>query len=109
MRARVPVGLLLGLCASTASAAEGAGASVSRDVVRAHPAASVPEPVASALRGIEARALAAHVGFLASPALEGRGLGSPGLEAVTRQAVSRRLPGVVRAGQQTRSRSGAGA
>lgn len=37
--------------------------------------------MAAGLEAIGARALGAHIGFLASPALEGRGLGAPGLEA----------------------------
>ncbi len=58
------------------------------DFALAEPAPAVPEPLASALRGIEAGALAAHIAFLASPALEGRGLGGRGLDAAAEYAAS---------------------
>ena len=42
---------------------------------------ALPAPLRAALDGVSAGALRAHVAFLASPALAGRGLGSDGLEA----------------------------
>ena len=63
-------------------------ARVADDFVLAEPAPPVPEPLASALGGIEAEALAARIAFLASPALEGRGLGSRGLDAAAEYAAS---------------------
>ena len=48
----------------------------------------MPEPLRAALAGIRAEALGAHVAFLASPALEGRGLGTPGLEAAAEYAAA---------------------
>lgn len=42
---------------------------------------ALPAPLRAALDGVRAEALRAHVAFLASPALAGRGLGSDGLEA----------------------------
>ncbi len=41
---------------------------------------ALPDPVAAAVAEVRAPALAAHIAFLASPTLEGRGLGSPGFE-----------------------------
>jgi hypothetical protein len=58
------------------------------DFVLAAPAPAAPEPLALALRGIRAEALAAHLAFLASPALEGRGLGGRGLDAAAEYAAS---------------------
>lgn len=42
---------------------------------------AIAAPLRAALDGVRAEALRAHVAFLASPALAGRGLGSDGLEA----------------------------
>lgn len=42
---------------------------------------AVPAPLRAALDGLRSESLRAHVAFLASPALAGRGLGSDGLEA----------------------------
>jgi hypothetical protein len=56
-------------------------ASPEADFVPAGPIEPLPEPLASALAGIRAAALGAHIRFLASPALAGRGLGAPGLDA----------------------------
>ena len=86
---RVLVGLV-GLVPGAFAAGEDAlrPGSVTGDFVLAQPAPPVPEPLASALRCIEAEALAAHVAFLASPALEGRGLGGRGLDAAAEYAAS---------------------
>jgi hypothetical protein len=54
---------------------------VAEDFVRAEPAEPLPPPAAAALAGLTASALAAHIRLLASPAFEGRGLASRGLEA----------------------------
>jgi hypothetical protein len=88
VRSRLVVGVVLGLAVAAAASPEGARAGVEGDFVRATPTPPVPEPLASALKGIAANALAAHVGFLASPALEGRGLGSAGLEAAAEYAAA---------------------
>ncbi len=61
---------------------------VARDFVLATPAEAPPAPFAAALAGIRAEALAARIRFLASPALEGRGLGSRGLDAAAEYAAS---------------------
>ena len=55
--------------------------SVKDDFMTAEPAEPLPEPAAAALAGITAPAIAAHVRLLSSPALEGRGLASRGLDA----------------------------
>jgi hypothetical protein len=87
-RSRQVVGLVLGLAVAAVAAAESPRPSAGGDFVRATPAPPVPEPVASALKGIGGSALAAHVGLLASPALDGRGLGTPGLEAAVEYAAA---------------------
>ena len=51
------------------------------DFSRAEPALPLPEPARTALASIQAPALGAHIAFLASPALEGRGLTTHGLDA----------------------------
>lgn len=55
--------------------------SVANDFMTAEPAEQLPEPAAAGLAGLKASALAAHIRLLASPALEGRGLASRGLDA----------------------------
>jgi hypothetical protein len=54
---------------------------VADDFVSTRLSEPVPASLAAALAGIKAPALAASIAFLASPALEGRGLGSRGLDA----------------------------
>ena len=54
---------------------------VANDFMTAEPAESLPEPAAAALAGLTTPAIAAHVRLLSSPALEGRGLASRGLDA----------------------------
>lgn len=51
------------------------------EFVFAAPHDALPAHVRAAMDGLSAPALGAHVRFLASPALEGRGLGSRGLDA----------------------------
>ena len=68
---------------------------VADDFVSAEPREPLPEPLAAALAGIKAPALAASIAFLAAPSMEGRGLGSRGLEAATEYvAASLALAGV---------------
>jgi Zn-dependent M28 family amino/carboxypeptidase len=69
------------LVAPSAHAGETGVRSASDDFIAARPAASGEGAMAAGLASIRARSLGAHIGFLASPALEGRGLGSAGLEA----------------------------
>ncbi len=71
--------------ASAASAPKDASA----DFVLPGPAEPLPAPLRAAVDGMRAEALGAHVKFLASPALEGRGLGTPGLEAALEYAAAR--------------------
>jgi len=54
---------------------------VAEDFVSAAPHETLPGPLAAALAGIKAPALAASIALLASPSMEGRGLGSRGLDA----------------------------
>ncbi|MCU0292017.1 MAG: M20/M25/M40 family metallo-hydrolase [Thermoanaerobaculaceae bacterium] len=58
------------------------------DFSRAEPAQPLPEPARAALESIQAPTLAAHIAFLASPALEGRGLTSRGLDAAAEYLAS---------------------
>ena len=68
---------------------------VADDFVSVRPSEPVPAPLAAALAGIKAPALAASIAFLASPSLEGRGLGSRGLDAAAEYvAASLALAGV---------------
>ncbi|MHB8797360.1 MAG: M20/M25/M40 family metallo-hydrolase [Thermoanaerobaculia bacterium] len=72
----------------TVSAPATAPKDASADFVLPGLAEPLPEPLRAAVEAVRAEALAAHVRFLASPALEGRGLGSPGLEAALEYAAS---------------------
>jgi len=54
----------------------------------AEPVQPLPAPIGAALVGIETQALAAHIRYLASPTLEGRGLATPGLEAAAEYAAA---------------------
>ena len=58
------------------------------DFIRVLKVEPLPEPVSAAVAALRAPALAAHVGFLASPALEGRGLGTGGLDAAAEYAAA---------------------
>ena len=88
------LGISLGLVVTSAvffraSAQEAKpSAGVADDFVSAGSAPPLPEPLAAALAGIRAESLAAHIAFLASPALEGRGLGSRGLDAAAEYAAA---------------------
>ena len=73
---------------SSLSPSSSSGSSPSSDFIRVSAVAPLPPPIASALTAIQAPALAAHVGFLASPALEGRGLGTRGLDAAAEYAAA---------------------
>jgi hypothetical protein len=86
----VPLGLVVAIVVAGGAASQEArpAAKIADDFVRAEPATPPPEPLASTLQGIRVEALAAHIAFLASPALEGRGLGGQGLEAAAEYAAS---------------------
>jgi len=88
----VSVALLVVLAGPAAGQTAGAPAaapkSASADFVLPGPEEPLPEPLRAAVEALRSEALAAHVRFLASPALEGRGLGSPGLEAALEYAAS---------------------
>ena len=58
------------------------------DFALAGSAAPLPPGAAEGAAAIRAEALAAHVRFLASPALEGRGLGSRGVDAAAEYAAA---------------------
>jgi len=70
------------VCAAAAGAQSQAPARpVSADFVAPGPVVPLDAHVMKTLGGLKAEALASHIALLASPAFEGRGLGSPGLEA----------------------------
>jgi GNAT superfamily N-acetyltransferase len=58
------------------------------DFVLPGPAEPLPPSLRAAVDGLRAEALGAHVKFLASPSLEGRGLGSRGLDAALEYAAA---------------------
>lgn len=81
-------------CAAAGQAPQ-AGTDVAADFVAATPLEPFPAPLAAAAAGITTEALAAHVAFLASPSLAGRGLGDRGLDAALEYvAASLALAGV---------------
>jgi hypothetical protein len=68
---------------------------VADDFASAEPAPLLPQPLKAALAGIRAPALAAQIAFLAAPNMEGRGLGTRGLDAAAEYvAASLALAGV---------------
>jgi hypothetical protein len=74
------------------------------DFLAAEPRAALPAPLVASLPGLKASALGAHIRFLASPALEGRGLGSRGLEAAGEYAAAQfALAGLAPFGDAPRS------
>ncbi len=81
-------GITIAFAAAASPAPAAPPAAPARDFVLAAPAETPPAPVATALKGITAEALGARVQFLASPTLEGRGLGSLGLDAALEYAAS---------------------
>lgn len=80
---RIPT-LLTALVAAHAALAQ----PVTDDFLRAGAPEPLPAPIQTRLDAISAPALAAHIGFLASPPMEGRGLGSRGLEAAAAYVVA---------------------
>ncbi|MBK9088215.1 MAG: M20/M25/M40 family metallo-hydrolase [Holophagales bacterium] len=72
----------------TAKALVAAPKDASSDFVLPGTAEPLPVPLRAAVDGMRAEALGAHVRFLASPALEGRGIGSAGLDAALEYAAA---------------------
>ncbi len=62
--------------------------SASADFVLPGPAEPLPAPLRAAVDGLRSEALGAHVRFLASPALEGRGIATPGFDAALEYAAA---------------------
>ena len=73
---------------SSSTAASSFSPSPSADFIRVSAVEPLPPPIAAAVAALRAPALAAHVGFLASPALEGRGLATRGLDAAAEYVVA---------------------
>ena len=68
---------------------------VADDFATAEPAPPLPAPLKAALANIQASALAARIAFLAAPNMEGRGLGTRGLDTAAEYvAASLALAGV---------------
>jgi Peptidase family M28 len=88
LRAAVTVWLLGAVAGLAAGQVAQPASTAGDDFVAAGPVQPLPAPLAAALAGIKAPALAARVGFLASPALEGRGLGSRGFDAAAEYAAA---------------------
>jgi len=84
----LPLILMLAVTRVAAGQEERAAPNVSDDFVLPGSATPLPGPFAAALQGIRTEALAAHIALLASPALEGRGLGGRGLEAAAEYAAA---------------------
>jgi len=82
---------------------------VHADFVFQGPHEPLPPHVGAAVDGLRAAALDAHVRFLASPALEGRGLGSRGLDAALEYVAAQlALAGVAPFGAEGADGKGAG-
>jgi hypothetical protein len=62
--------------------------SPSSDFIRVSKVEPLPPPIEAAVTALAAPAFAAHVGFLASPALEGRDLAARGLDAAAEYAAA---------------------
>ncbi len=86
------VSVLLGAQAAAqtgkAAAPPSAPKSPSADFVFPGPADPLSAPLRAAVDALRTEALGAHVRFIASPAVEGRGLGSPGLDAALEYAAT---------------------
>ena len=85
-RSRIAVWYLAVLTVLVCAGAPGAQSQsparpVSADFAAPGPVVPLDEPAMSAIGGLRAEALAAHIALLASPAFEGRGLGGRGLES----------------------------
>lgn len=78
---------LCGLIAATATAQTPPPSSAA-DFIRFPELEPLPPPIAAAIAALRTPALTAHIGFLASPALEGRGLATRGLDAAAEYAAA---------------------
>ena len=70
------------------SSSSSSSSSPASDFIRVLAVEPLPALLAAAVASVRAPALAAHVGFLASPALEGRALASRGLDAAAEYAAA---------------------
>jgi len=91
---RIP-SVLLALSLSAFAASAAPAPSPAADFVAAGPAAPLDEAAMRGMAAIAASSLGAHVGFLASPALEGRGLGERGFDVASEYAAAQlKLAGI---------------
>ncbi len=88
MRAQAPQAPPSKQSSPSSSSLPSSSSSSSADFIRVSSVEPLPPPAAAAVAAVRAPALAAHVGFLASPALEGRGLGARGLDAAAEYAAA---------------------
>ena len=80
---------LLAVACLTAQALQGQAPSAgAADFVAPGPVVPLTPQVMTAMSAITKTVMAAHVGFLASPALEGRGLGARGLDGAAEYAAA---------------------
>lgn len=91
--------LVLAVPAGAVASADQAVSAMAANFVLPQPIEPLPEPLVAAVAGISAPALVAHIAFLASPSLEGRGLGHGGLDAAAEYvAASLTLAGIAAPG-----------
>jgi len=88
LRAAVAAPCLVACLGSLATARLAATQPAVQEFVAPEAGRTLPPPLAAAVAGLAAPSLAAHVRYLASPALEGRGLGSRGLDAAAEYAAA---------------------
>ncbi|MEO8382348.1 MAG: M20/M25/M40 family metallo-hydrolase [Acidobacteriota bacterium] len=93
----------LGLAVTTGMWAQAPQApEVARDFVAASPSASFDEPFRGRVAAITDTAIRTHLDLLASPAMEGRGLGTRGLDAALEYAAaSLKLAGIAPFGEES--------
>ena len=80
MRGALSLLLTVTCAAAPCAQAQAPARSASVDFVAPGPAVRLAAPLMAAMGGLRVASLAAHIAFLASPSLEGRGLGSRGLD-----------------------------
>jgi hypothetical protein len=90
MRKRLALSCLLAVACSVVIAGQGAKPAppASADFVRPGETEPLPAPLASALAGIRATSLTAHIAALSAPSFEGRALGGRGLDAAAEYAAA---------------------
>ncbi len=97
--------LALAVPAGAAGNPDQTAAGRAADFVLPQPVEPLPGTMAAAVAGLDAPALAAHIAFLASPGLAGRGLGDRGLDAAAEYvAAALELAGIAAPGADAGTR-----